>query len=344
MLWFLLSFLVFFIIAVFKYMQANIFFPKSSLAIIDEVIKNPNPNIIFGKMRYIELEDTKICYENINSKNPEAEVVVLLHGLGQTMLNFPPYFCQSLLAAGFHIVRIDFQGGGGSDWVENWGKPHKYNLEDMARNSLLVMKRLNINKFHVLGVSMGGMIAQYMAINYPNSISSLTSIMSTAYFFDPEFKGVPKKFILNYLMSQLVYGKKSKTLSNKIKARLAIGRLLQGDTTYTFDDRVSIEAAHYEITNKKGYHPMAAKQHSYAIKKSGSRLAALQKLSVPSLVIHGMADPLVQLAQGKKCAAAIPNCKTLFIKGMGHHLPEAFNNEITSAIQDHINANWVYKK
>lgn len=336
MIWIVLLLFAFLIIVTYQYLRNNIFFPKNSIELINEVIKNPKTNIVFGEMEYVELEDTNICYEYITNKNPDAEVVMLLHGLGQTMLNFPPYFCQSLLDAGFQIVRIDHHGGGGSNWVTNWGKPNKYILEDLSRHALQVINHLNISKFHLIGVSMGGMIAQRMAIDYPQRISSITSIMSSAYFYDPEFGGVPKRFILNYVLGLLVYGSNPKSLKNKIKVRLAIERLLHGDSSYSYDDRVSIEAAHYEITNKKGYNPKAGKQHGYAIKKSGSRLAALKKLTVPALVIHGKEDPLIIFEQAKKCAATIPNCKTLFINGMGHHLPEAFNDEIINAISEHV--------
>lgn len=340
MIWIVLLLLDILFVVVFQYMRTNVFIPKSSLQIIDELIKNPNNiasnNVVFGKMEYVELENTNICYEHIANKNPNAEVVLLLHGLGQTMLNFPPYFCQSLLDAGFQIVRIDHQGGGGSNWVENWGKPGKYTLEDMAKQAVEVMDYLNIKQFHLAGVSMGGMIGQRMAINYPDRIASLSSIASSAYFFDPEFGGVPKPFLLKIIGVLLAYGRNPKTVSGKIKARLALERSLHGSKNYTFDDRIHIEQAHYEIVYKRGYNPKASDQHGYAIKKSGSRLGELENLKIPTLVVHGKKDPLIIFQQAQKYAAAIPNCKTLFIDEMGHHLPEVFNKEITGAIKNHI--------
>lgn len=316
----------------YGYLRANVLLPKTSLTLIDEVIKKPNPKIVFDKLQYVKLEDTTICYEHIKNKNPTAEVILLLHGLGQTMLNFPPYFCKGLLAAGFQIVRIDHQGGGGSDWVKNWGNSNKYVLEDMARHAFQVMDHLNIKQFHVAGVSMGGMIGQRMAINQANRILSLTSIASTAHFFDPEFGGVPKAFLLKIIALLIVYGRNPKTVKGKIKARLALERSLHGNKNYSFDDRIHIEQAHYEVVYKKGYNSKAGEQHGYAIKKSGSRLEELKSLTVPALVIHGKEDPLIVFQQAKKYATAIPNCKTLFINNMGHHLPEVFNNEIVQAI------------
>jgi len=321
----------------FQYLKLNVFVPKESIKIIDEVIAKPNPSIVFDKMQYVELEETTICYEHVKNDDPNAAIILLLHGLGQTMLNFPPYFCEALLDAGFQIVRIDHQGGGGSNWVKNWGEPNKYTLEDMARHAVEVMDHLKINQFHVAGVSMGGMIGQRMAINYPDRILSLTSIASTAYFFDPEFGGAPKSFILKIVGLILVYGRNPKTIKGKIKARLALERTLHGNKNYTFDDRIHIEQAHYEIVHKKGYNPKAGDQHGYAIKKSGSRLEELKTLTVPTLVIHGKEDPLIIFPKAQKYAAIIPNCKTLFIDDMGHHLPKVFNGEIVGAIKELVN-------
>lgn len=337
MMWFLLILFIFSFIIVFQYVKANVLLPKSTLNLIDEVIANPNKDVVFNKMQYVKLDDLQVCYERIPSKNSNTEVILLLHGLGQTMLNFPPYFCKALIDTGFEIIRIDHLDSGGSSWVKNWGKPYKYTLEDMAAHALQVMDHLNINRFHVVGMSMGGMIAQRMAINYPDRISSLTSIMSSAYFHDPEFGSVPKPFLLKVVLVILIYGSRSKTLKDKIKARLAVERLLHGHKSYFFDDRVSIEQAHYELVYKKGYNPKASKHHAYAIKKSGSRLEELKKLNLPSLVIHGKADPLVILKKGEKCAANIPNCKTLFINEMGHHLPEVFKKQMVSEIADLVN-------
>jgi len=334
MIWFFLLLLVIFCLIIFKYIKSNILLPKHTVALIDEVISQPKLTVMFNELQYVKLKNTTICYEHIASKNPNAEVILLLHGLGQSMLNFPPYFCQLLLDAGFQIVRIDQQDCGGSHWVENWGQPHKYTLEDMASHNIQVMDHLNINKFHLVGISMGGMIAQSMAIGYTNRVSSLTSIMSSAYFFDPKFGGIPKPFLLKIVLIFLVYGRRPKTVKGKIKVRLAIKQLLQYGNTTVYDDSTLIAAANYEITKKKGYNPKASKQQSYAIKKSGSRIGALKKLNIPALVIHGVEDPLIKFAHAKKCVAAIPNCKFLLIDEMGHHLSKKFNNEIAAAIKN----------
>jgi len=158
--------------------------------------------------------------------------------------------------------------------------------------------------------------------------------MSSAYFFDPKFGGIPKPFLLKIVLIFLVYGRRPKTVKGKIKVRLAIKQLLQYGNTTVYDDSTLIAAANYEITKKKGYNPKASKQQSYAIKKSGSRIGALKKLNIPALVIHGVEDPLIKFAHAKKCVAAIPNCKFLLIDEMGHHLSKKFNNEIAAAIKN----------
>lgn len=323
---------------IFLYAKSQFDLPADADTLIDEVLAAPNNNIVFSEIQYVDLADTKICYEDIPAQTSEAEIVVLLHGLSQTMLNFPPYFCQAFLDAGFRVVRIDHKGGGGSSWDKDWGKPNKYNLKDMARHTTQVMDHLGIDNFHLVGMSMGGMIAQQIAIDTKSRVSSLTSIMSSPYMFSPTLSKIPKKFILSIVYLVLVYGRNLKSLKAKLRFKLATNRLLKGDNSYQYDDKVTVEAAHYEITKKKGFNPRSRQQHSYAIKKAGSRIDDLKKINIPSLVVHGTKDPLVLLDHGKACADAIPNCKTLYIEGMGHHLPKAFNQKITKAIINQIHS------
>ena len=319
---------------VYLYAKSLFQLPANADDLVDEVLANPNKQVVFDKMQFVDLTDTRICYEDIPGKEKNSEVVVLLHGLSQTMLNFPPYFCQSFIDAGFRVVRIDHQGGGGSSWVKDWAKPNKYDLKDMARHATQVMDHLGIGQFHLVGMSMGGMVAQQIAIDLPNRVASLTSIMSTAYMFNPLLTNVPLKFKLGIVYCILAYGRNLKSLKSKLRFKLSTNRMLQGDDSYQYDHKVTLEAAHYEITQKKGYNSRSREQHSYAIKKAGSRIDLLKKLQVPALVIHGTKDPLVLLEHGKQCADLIPNCKALYLEGMGHHLPEAFNEEITGAIID----------
>jgi len=334
MFWILLSLIIIliFFTGVYLYARSQFRLPDRADALIDEVLAAPNGQVVFDKIQFVDLADTGICYEDIAGEEPNAEVVVLLHGLSQTMLNFPTYFCQSFIDAGFRLIRIDHQGGGGSSWFKDWGKPNKYDLKDMARHATQVMDHLGIEHFHLVGMSMGGMIAQQIAIDVPSRVVSLTSIMSTPYMFSPSLPKIPKNFIIGIVYIILTYGLGKKSLKAKLRSNLAGNRLLYGDNSYQYNDRVTVEAAHYEITRKKGYNPTSRQQHTYAIKKAGSRIDDLKKIDVPALVIHGTKDPLVLIEHGEKCAAVIPNCKTLFIEGMGHHLPNVFNEEITGAI------------
>ncbi|MEL6675275.1 MAG: alpha/beta hydrolase [Bacteroidota bacterium] len=300
--------------------------------LIEEVMAKPNDDLLFAPLQTVQLADTEICYEDIPGKSPTAETILLLHGLTQTMLSFPPYFVEAFLQAGYRVVRIDHQGGGGSSWVPHWGQPDKYNLRDLARHADEVMAHLNIESYHVVGISMGGMVAQCMAIAYPERVLSLTSMMSTAYMDDPEIKPIPRKLVFGMAYVLRMYGKQLSSLRGKLRFNLAMNRLMQGNRSYRFDHRSTVEAAHYEITHKKGFNGKARLQHGYAIRKAGSRIEALQKLSVPSLVVHGTHDSLVRVEHGRKTAALIPNCQTLFMEGLGHHLPRAFCAEITGAI------------
>ena len=180
---------------------------------------------------------------------------------------------------------------------------------------------------------MGGMIAQSLAIHYPDRFESMTSIMSSGYYYDPELGGVPKGFMARFAGALLMYSLNLKPLKNKIKLNIAVQRYLMGKG-YEFELDEAIETAHYEWTRRKGFNPRARDIHGGAIIRSGSRYAALTKLDLPSLIIHGTADPLVTLAHANKYAPLIPNAEILYLEDMGHHFPKQYTGQMTAAIID----------
>lgn len=313
--------------------------PKDVDDILEEIKSNPLPELAPGKLSKVCLPDGHICYEIIESKNPNSEYIMLLHGLGQSMLSFPPFFYEPMLNAGYNIIRVDHKGGGASSWMKEWEKGNKYTLEDMANDAMAVAKQVELNKFHLIGMSMGGMISQRMAINHPDKISSFTSIMSTGFYDDPELKNLPHTFRLKFILALFIYGRKLNTVEQKVKLHLSINRQLMGSGDYVYNTKWTLLKAYYECTRRNGYNAKARDQHSYAIKKSGSRLEELKQLEIPTLIIHGTSDPLVHLSHGEKCAKIIPNAKKLFLEGMGHHLPKEYCEEITNVIIDHCQQN-----
>jgi len=318
---YLVIFLVLLAIIFFLFLNTGPKLAAHTDALIQEVQKEPLLDLVKGKTGMTKTGPVSIHYELISKGKENKGTILLVCGHTQTSLEWPTYLYEPLLAAGYQVVRYDNRGVGLSDWMANWTKKRAYQLEDMAKDGLAVLDTLGISKAHVIGVSMGGMIGQIMAINHSERVLSLTSIMSTGFYFDKELGDVPRQFMMDITRVSLRHGRGVKTEEGKLKLHLAIRQLLKGQGDYPFDDKSVLKRALVEVRTRKGYNMKATDQHSLAIKKSGSRYEGLKKLQVPTLVIHGTSDPLIPFKHAKKYSAMIPNVRTLFIEGMGHDLP-----------------------
>lgn len=214
--WILILILLSVAVFLVSYAIKFVLLPKEVDKLLEKIKNEPLDELIPGKINTLSLPDGHICYENNPSNNPNGETIILLHGLSQTMLSFPKYFWEPLHKAGYNIIRIDQRASGVSSWFKNWGEGNKYTLEDMADDAIKVSKQVGLEKFHLVGMSMGGMISQRVAINHPDKIKSLTSIFSTGYYYDPELKNVPPLFRLKFVLAILMYGRSLKTIDQKI--------------------------------------------------------------------------------------------------------------------------------
>lgn len=309
--------------------------PKETNKILKAILA-PNailPELITGQTGYAKNGEVSIWYELIRNEKTTKGTILLVGGLSCTVLDWQDYTYQPFLEAGYQVIRFDNRDVGMSDWMHNWSRQNHYTLEDMAKDAVAVLDALQIQKAHVVGMSMGGMISQRIAISHSDRVLSLTSIMSTGYMHDPELKGVTSQFILNMARFIIRYRDLTKT-ENKIKLHLGIQRMLLGKGGYAFDNKAMMQKALYELTKRKGFNKKSRDQQGYAIKKSGSRYEELKQLNVPTLVIHGTTDPLVLFEHGQKYAPMIPNAKTLFIDGMGHDFPRVHMPKMAKAIME----------
>jgi len=192
----------------FKYLQID----KHHNKIIAGLHNEPLSKLIKGEVDFAFNGDIKICYELIKSDKADAEYIILLHGLTRTMLAYSNDFMQPFLDAGYHVIRIDNRDSGLSTWVKDWENGNKYSLEDMAADAVAVANQLQIKQFHLAGKSMGGMIAQCMAIQHPERVKTLTSIMSTGFFHNPELVQVPRKFKFKFALIYITYYRSLKKL------------------------------------------------------------------------------------------------------------------------------------
>lgn len=310
--------------------------PPETEATIEETLKNEGqlPKFIKGKEGTTRSSGVEIYYNVMcEVKNPKATILLVM-GHSTTLLAWPSYLYQPMLDAGYQVIRYDNRGVGMSDWCKDWDKKNPHSLEDMAKDGIAVLDTVGVEKAHVFGVSMGGMLAQTMAIQYPERLSTLTSVMSSGFTFDPELKAVKKSWYWSFVGMILKYNV-VRNDKNALRFGVSVVQILKGKGDYQIDVKGATERTLYEMRKRKGFNLKAGDQHTAAIKASGSRYDALKKLTLPVLVIHGTTDPLVLPEHSRKYAPMIPNAEQLWIEGMGHDLPKTYVGQMLDAAFQH---------
>jgi pimeloyl-ACP methyl ester carboxylesterase len=252
-------------------------------------------------------------------------------GISNDAMAWPPEFIESLTNAGYRVIRYDYRGSGLSDWLDDYTIENAYDLSDMSDDIVSILYALNINKAHFLGVSMGGMVSQQTALDHPEKVQSLISVMSSGYITDPELPELDMDIITKFVILYFKYGMFASE-RKQIKYQLAGRYLLMGDSAYALNIREVAQLTLYNLRNRNGYNPKVSRQHNQAVFLSGSRYEGLKHLHIPVLVIHGNSDPFVPLEHGKKYADLIPNAETFWVEGMGHDIPDRFNDELVGKI------------
>jgi pimeloyl-ACP methyl ester carboxylesterase len=267
--------------------------------------------------------------------DPEGEPLLLVMGLGAQLTTWPVELCDALADRGFHVVRYDNRDTGlstkfadvGGDFMTSFlkasqGEPVElaYTLSDMAADGMALLDHLGIESAHIVGASMGGMIAQTMAIEHPARVRTLTSIMSTT--GEPEY-GTPQPDAIAVLLRPAAVTR-DEAIEADVTARRVIG------SPEHFDEAVARERA--AEAYDRCYNPAGTARQLLAIVAGGSRAEGLAQLAVPTLVIHGDIDPLVTFSGGQRTAELVPGAELLALEGMGHDLPPAYLGPIVEAI------------
>ncbi len=308
--------------------------PKKTDTIITAVRQNPLPSIITGQTGIAKNKDVNIWYESRMPLDTPKGTVLLIMGISNDALGWPPAFLAALVDAGYQVIRYDHRGTGLSDWIVDWKADSPYNLADMAKDGLSILDTLNISKAHILGVSMGGMIAQEMAINHLNRVLSLTSIMSSGDVFDSSLPPISSDVAIELIKVAAKYGILGGE-SNLIKLHLASRIVLMGRAKQMLNISEIATQVLYNIRQRKGYNANVSAQHQAAVSASNSRYAALAKLTIPTLVIHGKADPFIPFAHGQKVARLMPITDSLWVDNMGHDIPDVLMQPIVEKIVGH---------
>jgi pimeloyl-ACP methyl ester carboxylesterase len=256
--------------------------------------------------------------------------VLLIMGLGAQMVGWHSDFCEAL-AAGRYVTRFDNRDVGESDWLEGTvdlaacaagdTSSAVYTLEDMADDIVGLLDVLGLESAHVVGASMGGMIAQTLAITHPERVRSLTSIMSTT--GEPGI-AQPTEGAAAVLMSPPATNR-DEAMERALQANAVIGS--PGFRRNEQDIRDRAGQAWDRGVNAEGFMRQVA-----AVYASGDRTQALRSLDVPTLVVHGEDDPLIPIGGGRATAAAIPGAELWVIPGMGHDVPRALWPDLIARI------------
>jgi pimeloyl-ACP methyl ester carboxylesterase len=243
----------------------------------------------------------RIWYEDFG--DPADPHVVLIMGANATAMGWDAAFYEPIVAAGFHVVRFDNRDVGLSQWFGS----QPYTLDDMAADTIGLMDALSIPRAHLIGASMGGMIAQVIALNYRDRVLTLTSICSTPGVSDPELPSMPEA-IMELAMTPL-----PESRGGRVDYLVEFYRAMAGPGIVFDEQRWR---ARFETDMDRGFNPMPG--HGLAVASAPSRREALQHLDLPVLVIHGDADPILQYEHGEATAKAVPGAKLVTVAGAGH--------------------------
>jgi pimeloyl-ACP methyl ester carboxylesterase len=270
----------------------------------------------------------ELAYETFGE--PGRPPVLLVMGIGSQMINWHEDFCQAL-SLGRFVIRFDNRDVGESQWLE--GVPDLaaiaagdtssavYTLDDMADDAAGLLDALGLASAHVVGASLGGMIAQTIAIRHPRRVRTLTSIMSTT--------GEPGVANPTEEAAAALMGPPAKSREEQMERIVAVRRVI-GSPGFPRDEEDVRERAGRAWD--RGTNPAGFARQLAAVYVSGDRTEALRSLDVPTLVVHGEEDPLIPVSGGRATAAAIPGAELWTIPGMGHDLPRAMWPELIRRI------------
>jgi pimeloyl-ACP methyl ester carboxylesterase len=279
--------------------------------------------------------DLEICYETFGS--PDDPALLLVMGLGTQMIGWPDGFCAALAARGLHVIRYDNRDVGRSTHLRQHRPPTikqlmlrdksaaAYSLADMADDGIGLLDQLGIERAHVAGASMGGMVAQTMAARHPDRVLSLASIMSNT---GHRWKGTPGLRVYPMFMRRPADNREG-----AVESTISTFRLI-GSPGFPFQEDEVRRIA--QLSYERGYNPAGTARQLAAILAAGDRTPELRRITAPTVVIHGTRDRMVRPSGGRETAKAIRGSRLVEIEGMGHDLPQGVWGRIIDAVVSNI--------
>lgn len=283
-------------------------------------------------MPRLKANGIEIEYETVGESSDPP--LLLISGLGSQLISWDDRFCDQLASRGFFVIRYDNRDSGLSTKMEAAGEPDllaaiagnprpAYQLDDMADDAVGVLSSLGIDAAHIVGVSMGGFISQLVVIKHPGRVLSVTSIMSGPGGADevpPTPEGVE-------VLTRMPPDTREGRIDHAMWSRQVVAG--SGDI---FDE--AVERRRAERAYDRSYYPVGTLRQLVATLAADSRIARLSRVSVPTLVIHGLDDVLVPSENGRLVASAVPGARLLEFETMGHNVPERLWPAILDAIAD----------
>ncbi len=291
-------------------------------------------------MPQITANGIKIEYDTHG--DPANPPILLVMGLGMQLIGWSPEFVEALVSRGFYVIRHDNRDVGLSEKFGHAGVPDfrlvflkallgfnprvPYRLSDMAGDAAELLRALKIERAHIVGASLGGMIAQLMAIEHPDRVATLTSVMSTT-----GNRRLPqaRREAAAAMLSRLPPGA---TLDQNIARGVRVARAIGSPAWPAAEQRLRTR---FTQSFERSFYPEGVARQLCAIIADGDRRARLRRVKAPTLVIHGTDDPLIPVEGGRDTAAHIPGARLHEIKGMGHDLPLQLIDELADQIAGH---------
>jgi pimeloyl-ACP methyl ester carboxylesterase len=283
-------------------------------------------------MARLQANGIEIEYDTLG--DPSDPPMLMIMGLGAQLTTWDEGFCEELAKRGFYVIRYDNRDAGLSTKMESAGpadiagaygghpKP-AYMLDDLADDAVGLLDALGIGAAHVVGASMGGFIAQLVAINHPDRVLSLTSIMSGPGGEDT-VPPTPEA-------AEVLIKAPGPTREERIKLGVASKRLLVGAGNPFNEEK---ERRRVAEQLDRSYYPAGYGRQLVAILAAKSRVSTLRAVKAPTLVVHGIDDPLVPIENGRRVAEAVPGARMIELEGAGHNIPERHWAAVADAIAE----------
>ena len=308
-------------------------------AVIDQVVRSSNESgVITGDTGFATSGSVRIWFESIPPAGPERGVVLLSSSMAADALFWPSKFVQALGRAGYRVIRYDHRGAGASDWIADWHRSAPYSLLDMAGDAVAVLDATSVDRAHVVGLSLGGFVAQEVAIAHPHRVASLTLLSTAADPTDATLPGPRTGLLLRsglrglpLLRYRLLGGE-----ANWVRAIVAKTMIAGSEASDLSEVGELARTALYVLRHRGGFNLKAIWQHQTAVAVTRSRYDLLTQVTSPTLIVHGTKDPLISFAHAEQLVQLLPHAHHLWLDGVGHQFPYPNLATVVNVITAHM--------